>query len=437
MNAIRRLLISAGVRLLVLPLSGIAALLSTRVVTGDYGPEQYATFTLVATLPFLFPLTDLGLGAAVTNAAALLPEDAAKFRVTLNKTRRILFWFAAALAAVATFVGFIGGWSSILGLQAGRGTDSAIVAAFWFFCVNIPASLGARILVGLRRNGIVVLVQGTTAISNLLVVAALALINAPFEILLAMSLSGLLISNLTCSVIAHRDQKIRNSRVAVGRVTETHAARIWQTALPMLIISAVLPFTFQIDRLIINWSSGLAEVATYSAVAMLYLPALSVLQTATRSLWGDFAAVRDQPNKALHIYLQALAVSGLIGALAAAGLLIVGPAISRWATNGLVEISAPVVVAFAALLLVHALHSPGGMFLTDEDGLRFQAVTAVIMATVSVPLSVYLAQRYGAAGPIVATTFCLCVLQLIPCLARILIVTNRSGVKIQQFGNID
>src|SRR4051794_17699810 len=63
------------VRSIVLPMTGAASLLLSRVVVQKCGIEVYATVTLITSLPAMLPVNDLGLGAALTNAAGSLSSD--------------------------------------------------------------------------------------------------------------------------------------------------------------------------------------------------------------------------------------------------------------------------------------------------------------------------------------------------------------------------
>ena len=66
-GVIREIISAMSARLLVLPLAAVAAIFTTRLINQELGPQPFAVYSLVAGLPLLFPIADLGLGAAITN----------------------------------------------------------------------------------------------------------------------------------------------------------------------------------------------------------------------------------------------------------------------------------------------------------------------------------------------------------------------------------
>ena len=74
--------------------------------------------------------------------------------------------------------------------------------------------------------------------------------------------------------------------------------------------------------------------------------------------------------------------------------------------------------AFALLLVIHAAHYPSGMLLTDRDGLMFQARTCLLMLAINLPLSWVLAERIGAAGPVLASAGSVATCMAVPCFLR-------------------
>src|SRR6478752_4016355 len=76
MSLARRMLASGGIRLVALPLTGLASLTAQSLVIHDVGAFRFGVISLVATLPLLMPFADLGLSAAVTNAFASKSSEA-------------------------------------------------------------------------------------------------------------------------------------------------------------------------------------------------------------------------------------------------------------------------------------------------------------------------------------------------------------------------
>ncbi|QMU22875.1 oligosaccharide flippase family protein [Gordonia rubripertincta] len=418
-GALRRVVLSAGARIFVLPLSGVAAILLARIVSTDSGEDGYAIFTLVAALPFLIPFTDLGLGAAVTNSAAGLPANYVSFRRVLRSVTRMLVCVSATLLCVNLVIYLSITWPALLNLDPRLDLNLAIFVAMTVFCASAPLALGFRILLGIRHNAAVVVVQGFTSVFTLILVGiAVSLSDDSLKYAVGLSTSGVFIANGVLSVVAWR-KVVGQAALARRHVTplgfQVADERLLMTAVPMFIISLALPLVFQTDRLILSWFSSLTEVAQYSAAALVFLPAVSVVQMGGRSLWGDFAAARHRGSSSRSLYGKALRLSIFMGVVVAGGFCLVAPAITRFAVpSASREIS--LYLAFALLLFVQAVQQPAGMFLTDGVGLRFQAITTSISAVIGLPVSVALAGEYGAVGVVAGTAGVAALLHVVPCL---------------------
>lgn len=427
-SALRNVLGSGGARIVILPLSGLAVLLSTRLMTGEYGTEAYALFALVASLPFLVPVADLGLGAAVTNAAAALPGSFENFKSTLAKASRVLWSTASILVVVAILLSYFGVWSFLLQIPDSRSLNWAVGAAMSIFALSVPGSLGARMLLGMRRNTSVVLIQGMSSVVSLVIVGVAVVLHAPVAVVVAISTVGMFATTWTLRIYGNRllislTQGHLSLDTSVGVVTPR---TLMKTAVPMLIISLALPLTFQTGRIVLSWVVDLNAVAIYSAAAMVFLPALSVVSMAGRSLWGDFARGRHNGDEMTPLFVAANLICLAIGISGAVAFAVLGPFVARWGTNGVIETPHSLFYGFAAIILLQSIQQPSGMYLTDIHGLRFQAVTTVISGVVGLGISVSLSSRYGVIGPVLATVLALSVLHVAPCFLYSLI-RLRSG----------
>src|SRR5690606_36016305 len=110
--------------------------------------DGYAIFSLIAALPFLFPFIDLGVGAAVANAAGALPAQGAEFRETLRKARRVLLLVGAVALLVIVGIAVLGAWPTLTGLPETEVVNWGVAGAMVLFALAIPGSLGHSMLFG-------------------------------------------------------------------------------------------------------------------------------------------------------------------------------------------------------------------------------------------------------------------------------------------------
>jgi O-antigen/teichoic acid export membrane protein len=416
----RGLIGSASARLLVMPISGVASILTARLLTERLGIETYAIFALCMSIFLLFPFADLGAGAALTNATATIEMRPAQFAVVLRRAMTVtslsggLFISGCLLLAVAEM------WPRLLGLPTSE-FNWPIAIGISFFGLAIPGGLGISILIGLGRNGVSVVTQGLIPVVTLALVAlALALDGSTGGVLILTGVSYAA-GNWACLAIALRQRPVRRARhLARGdRRSPTIAdasTSLRSTALPMMLIMGASALTFQVGRLTLAHTGTLADVAVYAAAWLTFQPVLSLVQVASLSLWPRFALARSGgSNLAPAIYREALTINLVLGGGGAVGLMLLGPFISRLAVGGSVDAPLGIFAVLGLVVLVQASYQPSAMYLTDPRGLRFQAVTGVGTA-VGVSLLTYpLSSAFQGLGAAVALLVGVLCFQALPC----------------------
>lgn len=410
----------------VLPLTGVCSILTARLVTDAYGVDGYAIFSLIAALPFLFPFIDLGVGAAVANAAGALPARAQEYRETLTRARRVLLLVGASVLLAVFGIAVLGAWPTLTGLPDSATVNWGIAGAMVLFAVAVPGSLGHSMLFGMRKNSWSVWIQGLGPPITLLLVFA-ATIWAPtiFAALVATT-AGILVSHWVATAVASRVGVARDARRA-AQATPRGTTRVvlWATAWPMLIVSLSLPVSFQTGRLVLSWQATLGDVAVYSAAMVAFLPVFSIAQVAGQSLWGEFAGARARSESGAAEYLTGLKIVALVGLTGAAGLVVFGPWLSGLAVNNAVQFPPELFWILGATVLIQALYIPSGMYLTDAPGLRFQALFAVLMGVFVLSASALTAGPLGVTGVALSLLCGIVVFQLVPGTIRVLVFIGR------------
>jgi O-antigen/teichoic acid export membrane protein len=317
----------------------------------------------------------------------------------------VLLVSAAVLALLTGLVSVLGLWPTLLGdgLLADSGPPVA-AACLLLIALGIPVGIGQRMLVGLGRNHISILVLGVQTpvvlVVLTLLVASGSRAGAAFPVVpyaVTLVLSG------TCTWLAAR--RIRPVLgEAVRRVPRVHAERgapVFHVAWPMLVQMVAVPLAMQSDRLLLSHLRPAAELAEYSLAAQMFIPIWALVNSAGLALWPVFARARAE-GAATSPFGMAWAFAGA-AAVTAAVVAGASPWLAELATGGAVQLSWLVVLAFAVLMVLQAGKYPLGMYLTDARGLRFQAAMIALMLPVNVGLSWALTLRIGAAGPVIGS----------------------------------
>ena len=398
---------SAGVRLLVLPVSAVLGIVVTRLVIENYGPGAFAQYGLLVGIAALLPFADLGVSAAVMNvvAAADRPGSDDAVRRVLVTAIRVLLGSAAVLAVLAGGITALGLWPALLGPGLLPGSGPAVaLACVLLIAVTMPLGIGQRLLAGLGRNHVSI---GVLGLQTPLVLAVLALLlwwdvpAGPAVAVLAYA-ATLLLSALCTGLAVRRLRPVAWQALRqVPRLRSVRGARVAHVAWPMLVQMIALPIAMQTDRIVLSHRSGVDALPEYNLASQMFTPIWAVVSAAGVTLWPVFARARSRGESRSPLPM-ALLFGGLAAGMATAVALASG-LLAELASGGAVELGGLLVLAFAVLMVVQAVKYPIGMFLTDARGLRFQALVIVLALPVNVGLSWWLAGPLGAAGPVIGS----------------------------------
>ena len=421
-GVVRELLAAVSARLLVLPVAAVAAIFTTRLINEALGPQPFAIYSLVAGIPLLFSYADLGLGAAIANAASTAKTDPVRFQAILRQSLLISFSVASLIATVSMLLGAAGLWPGLLGLSDPN-LNAPISLAIIVFGFSIPGGLGRSILLGIGRYGPSVIIQGLTPVVSLGVVAVALGSGAETAGLVAVSSLGVFIDNWIGFILAAVSipgtwaDYLRNSqRGAMGEVI--------RTAMPMIVLMAGGAVLFQSGRFVLSHISTLQQVAVYAALWTFFQPLLSVVQTAGFALWPRFAAARAAGHSPRGEFRTATLISAMIGICAGLGLTGLGPLAVNLATAGKVEADTLQCSVLGAVLVVQATLMPAGMVFTFPKGLWLQSITTWAAAAIVVGIGVWQSSNLGAVAPMLGLLAGITIGQAIPTIAAAAVFLN-------------
>jgi O-antigen/teichoic acid export membrane protein len=416
---------NAAIKAGTLALSASFVLLNTRALITYGGADVFALVALVVSILTLLPFADLGVGAALTNAVSKANAgntlDRDSYLPTLGACLRVLMLMATLLVLTASAFGAFGLWPDILGLQRNAtNINLSATLAFALYAIALPLGLGQRILLGLGRNHVSILLHGLSAPLTLLG-TTLAVRNGVSAawLLLPPALAALVVALLSAIFALRATSNSPRQVLSVTIKTGALSERLRSTAGPMLVINLGIPLAVQTDRLILSHRSTFSELALYSLAAQLYLPFMAVIGSAGISLWPIFSRRRSAGSE--PILPRVVVGFGLAAATMATALMLGGGAAAGFVSDGELVPSLTLFSAFGLLLLVQALHYPAGTYLTTPAGLQFQAKCVVVMLPLNLGLSWWWAASWGAVGPVFASAVAVAVAQALPAflLARI------------------
>jgi len=401
---------SAGTRILVLPVSAILGIVSTRLIVGHFGTATYNQYLLLIGIGSLIPFADLGMAAALMNAVSASQDPAhdPHVRRVLTTAIRVLTGSAATIVLVTGVITVAGWWPRLLGagLLPHSGPAAAALCAA-MIGISIPSGIGQRLWTGLGRNHVPIALLGLQTPVVLVCLIGIVTFHAPggsylpvipYVVTFVISAGSTLLAGKQIGPVfwgALRD---------APRLRSVRGGKVFDVAWPMLIQLIALPIAMQTDRLLLSHFSNLKNLAEYNLASQMYIPVYYVISAAGIALWPIFTKARVGGSHAGVSPMRMSIVFGGAAAAVCALLSLASPWLAAWASGGRIHLGIPLIVSFSIFMVFQAMKYPLGMYMTDARGLRFQAVMIVLLLLpVNLALSWYLAIKIGAAGPVIGS----------------------------------
>lgn len=408
---------TAVTKFVVMGLTGVIGLFTTRFIIGRFGTDDYQLYALVSTLPSLLPFADLGMGAVILNAVggSTNAREDPEVRRTIVTAMRILANSGLVITAVCVLLSILGLWPLVLGVDL-TGAELMPLVCLMIFSAALPFTVGPRVLVGMGRTTTQI---ASTALTAPFIFVAVQLIGyfAPPEAGRWLAVTTYLASATVVLVaygLAWRaiSPQLREALKLVPKRRSYRSARAMHLAGPMLLQSTVLPLAMQTDRLLLSHFTRGQELAQYSLAAQLFGVVIQTISATGVALWPVFARARTvgeirSPARATVLF----AATGLAGALALTAIL---PWLWPFISHGRFAATPWLIGGFIAFVTMEATKYPAGMYMTDERGLKFQIIPVLALVPINIGLSIALIAPLGAAGPVWGSALAVLICQVIP-----------------------
>lgn len=413
-------LLALAAKALSMCISLVCGVLTTRLVLGDAGVSEYALFTLLTTIPSLLAFTDLGSGAVIVNSIATSDDvyGDRKVLAQLTTVGRILLGFSTVTMLVNAAMLLSGGWVALLG-DAGSLPDAGLAAfvCVTIFCLGVPVGIWVRIMLGLRRNHIVILLQALLSPLTLLGVWMILQLEADVAhsfLAVASYVASFTVSVLGLGLTAWLTRPLVPR--AAGRLLRPRAypsVHVMDVGWPMLAQLISYPIAVSTQRYVLAQWGTPAQVAEYGVAGQVFFAINGLVLAAGVALWPHFANRRHRGELERGPFRLSALFAGCVMA-ATFVVWVTGPWVFGFITDGEVPIAGTTIVAFGAMITLIAAVYPLGMFIMDKPGIRFQVIPTLSMAFSSLGLGIVLTPLLGTAGPPTASAIAILVCQVIP-----------------------
>lgn len=400
---------NAGVRLLVLPVSAILGIFSTRLIIDNFGEAAYAQYGLLIGIGALIPFADLGISAAIMNAVGGSDDPAHDPYVQkiLTTCIRILLGSATVLLLISLVISLLGWWPTLLG-EGLVPHSGPIVAALCvaMLAISMPAGLGQRVLSGLGKNHVTVAMLGLQTpfvLLTLYLVLHLHPAAGAYVAIVPYLVTFAILAGCTWYAARKLNPTLRNAIRDTPRLRTVRGGRVFDVAWPMMLQMIALPIAMQTDRLVLSHVSDLNNLAQYNLASQMYTPVWQVVSSAGVALWPIFARARTSKDLKATSPLPISMAFGGAAALVCVVISLASGWLSHAASGGHIHLSLSLLISFSVFMVMQAAKYPLGMYMTDARGLRYQAFMIVALMPVNLGLSWVLAIHYGAIGPVIGS----------------------------------
>lgn len=408
---------AALVKVIVMGITGIIGLITSRMIIHNFGVDAYAQYGLLATLPTLIPFADLGLAAVVINAVAESPDprEDSRMRRALVSTVRLLLFAGGVIVFIALVLTGLNLWPHILGKGLMPGANAVAGACMVLFGLTLPLTIGARVLIGLGRNTTQIATQVITAPIIFLIIGVWVLLGVQAHefLVIATYIASSVVAGVALIVAARLISPQMGRLIReVPHPRRVPGTRVVDMAWPMLVQLMALPIAMQTGRVLVSHLGDVADLAEYNLGFQLFGIVLQTIPAAGVALWPIFARARaagrvETPWAATVWFLGAGLALGLIMALLA-------PWLTEFMSGGALHLPWELVLVFVVFVVLQALKYPIGMYMTDIPGLRFQVLPTILMIPIALAGSWLLIPTWGAAGNLVAVCVAVAICQVIP-----------------------
>ncbi len=449
MKMLKRLLASplvhvVGVRAITFPITVVCSLLWLRLVIGELGPREYAFAALIIGLQFLLGFLDFGTGANVLEASGefrVRADVAALGRVLGAAWRTIIIGnLLVLLGALGLYVA--GLWGPILGFPDRSQTGG--LAVLGILAVNAlvrPLSLSTSLVAGLGRPAIATWAQALTSVASLAMVAILVAVDAPTVFVPMTPIAGQLVAYSVPFILSIRIVPgLMNAAGRGMRRGSVSGRSLRRLAVPMLLIQIIGPLNDQLDRLVLSHVSTIEALAVFSLGTQLLTSAESFLTALIPALWAEFAELRTRggPPAAVARSLTYIKRLWFLAVVLGAAFSVVTYLLAPWISGGRLELPLPFCVALGAALPLATIGMLLGLGLTDPRSLRVQPIVLGFTTAINLALTVMLAARLGAIGPVLASLVASVInLFLLSLLARRRLREAAPPAEALEFGSTD
>lgn len=398
----------------------VTTAVSVPLTLGYLGSERFGVWMTLSALIALLGFTDLGLGNSLLNSVAHAAgrDDRRLIQANISSGIAMLLAVAVGLGLLFALVFERIPWADMFNVRSGAALAEAGPAAAVLvvcFLVGMPVGAVQQIRLGLQQgyaNSIFV-AAGNIGGLVLVICAVQMRLGLPW-LVLAMAGTPLLAMLINGFALMARSPWLRPS---LSDMNFAVARSLLRVGLLFLMLQLAVAVAYTSDSIIIAAMIGPSAVADYAVVSKLFMVPTLLVGFALAPLWPAYreALSRRDVEWVRKTFSRSIRLSLWVAGTISAALVVLGlPIIAIWVGISAVQPSFGLVLAIGVWTTMSAVGLATAMLLNGAQVVRFQVVSAGLMATANILLSIELTSRIGVAGVVWGSIIAYSLFVLIP-----------------------
>jgi O-antigen/teichoic acid export membrane protein len=435
----RRASLSAATSAAAKGIALVTTAVSVPLTLGYLGSERFGVWMTLSALVALLGFTDLGIGNSLLNGVAHAAGrgDRALIRANISSGIAMLLALAVGFGLVFAAVYQIVPWDRVfnVGSAAAVGEVGPAAAALVVcFLVGLPAGAFAQVRLGLQEGYVNSVFVGAGNIAGLafVLIAVAMQLGLPW-LVLAMAGGPLLATFANGFALIVRSEYLRPALRAVDYAI---ARSLLHVGLLFLVLQLAVAVAFTSNSIILAAMLGPSAVADYAVVSKLFMIPTLLVGFALGPLWPAYreALSRGDVQWVRSTFRRSIRLSLLVAGLVSTVLVVLGiPLIALWVGPSSIHPSFGLILAMGIWTTIGAVGNAVAMLLNGAQVMRFQVVSAVLMSSANVLLSIWLTTRVGVSGVVWGSIIAYSVFAMIPVvfyLPRLFVRIDRAAAPV-------
>lgn len=392
----------------------VVTVISVKLTIPYLGAERFGAWMTIASIIGLLSFLDLGVGNALANQVSYAAASGSSLRLRRIVSGGLAFLFA--LGALVSFGLYLASsvlpWQEII--KTGVPVDKAEVAqavslVAILFGLSIFSGGAQRIFAGLQKAYEAHLVNLGFSLVSLGLLLVATRYHAGIPVLVAILLGCQISSGLFLVLVLMQ----RNIFVPAGAVYSAldHRHHLMRTGAAFLILQVGWSVAAGIDNVLIMTIQGAAQVAVFSVAQRLFQFITQPLLVMNAPLWAAYAdaSARGERRFISKTFRRSMALTALLSLLGGGSVVLIGNALARWWTGGVITLPPSLLLGFFFLTSIETTSNALSVMLNGCGIIREQVIAVIILTSLALTIKPVVLRYWGVSEMLVAyaAVYCL------------------------------